>query len=778
MELARPFHFPTLERKPGKQNWVDRTGGLPEYIDRVARHIHYTRGKSISRAIRIAVGTIRDWAAGRRGASPKTQAKAARAIAQWDANRARAKAMSDESFAVELARPVEVAWNQRVLELADPDPPYEFYHGWIPRTPAVAQRYGIRYDPLAARAGARLEQSREALERAKASRSTRPAHVSNLEADVRQREKALARYAHEPEIRSQIAQAGREPAARESESPTSQIRGLAEKMRRPAGGQREETAVEEPATWQRQRRQRGMSTGLNTSAQLRQLTDDELQQEHDYQIQQMHGAQLGSSRFATRRIEEHAAAARRATAVQRERRQLSERDPRELNDEELDNQVEFGRQIYGPGQSERMDALYAEQRRRRNARLSSTGSERSATTERGQLSERDPRDLDTLAAQVFSPTTEERSSRLPSEISSTSVPARNLAYYSDNIRSTANTAREISVNGEVLGTIQRGKIGSFEMRGRIRTGRWISQDSGYLVFDNRGRRIGASMPARNQAEGISQLLRHYAEQRRRSAARTSESDRDVKTRRVLDNLSQTVPDHVSIELDNGERLNEAWITRHPFDDDIVRIYDRHPDTGATPLAVPRNQVRRIDDPELPSRAVASQRIGSESQAAKPMQIDRGVSSLNEGQSMIVDGRIRVTKTADGWQIVDTVSGGSRTYTNRQRKKAIGYTRFLQGTAPSDWQFAGENMAIELRNVTIDERRRLRRQGKAMSDLSYPIGDGRQGVTDLKNAIMAYGRANPGKRAALRRHILENARRLGKSGGWDALNSWARGGGRG
>ncbi len=24
--------YPSLERKPGKQNWVDRAGGLPDYI--------------------------------------------------------------------------------------------------------------------------------------------------------------------------------------------------------------------------------------------------------------------------------------------------------------------------------------------------------------------------------------------------------------------------------------------------------------------------------------------------------------------------------------------------------------------------------------------------------------------------------------------------------------------------------------------------------------------------------------------------------------------------
>lgn len=55
------------------------------------------------------------------------------------------------------------------------------------------------------------------------------------------------------------------------------------------------------------------------------------------------------------------------------------------------------------------------------------------------------------------------------------------------------------------------------------------------------------------------------------------------------------------------------------------------------------------------------------------------------------------------------------------------------------------------------RERLAQEGKALPDLSYPI----RNVSDLKNAIQAYGRAKPGKRALVRKHIMKRARALDK-----------------
>ena len=81
----------TLERKPGKNNWVEEEGGLPEYICEVARAVH-RGGKDISRSIAIAVGTIKNWAHGKGDVDADTRAKAAKALAQWTAMKASARA--------------------------------------------------------------------------------------------------------------------------------------------------------------------------------------------------------------------------------------------------------------------------------------------------------------------------------------------------------------------------------------------------------------------------------------------------------------------------------------------------------------------------------------------------------------------------------------------------------------------------------------------------------------------------------------------------------------
>jgi len=56
------------------------------------------------------------------------------------------------------------------------------------------------------------------------------------------------------------------------------------------------------------------------------------------------------------------------------------------------------------------------------------------------------------------------------------------------------------------------------------------------------------------------------------------------------------------------------------------------------------------------------------------------------------------------------------------------------------------------------RDRLAKEGKALPDGSYPI----RNVEELKDAIQAYGRSKPSKRAAVRRHIMKRARGLKQS----------------
>lgn len=99
MDLVSSAVYPGLERKPGgPDNWVEATGGLPSYIERIAKHLHYERGYSISHAIATAVNTVKRWAAGglvaehgtTQRVSAKTQALAAKAVAEWESKKARA----------------------------------------------------------------------------------------------------------------------------------------------------------------------------------------------------------------------------------------------------------------------------------------------------------------------------------------------------------------------------------------------------------------------------------------------------------------------------------------------------------------------------------------------------------------------------------------------------------------------------------------------------------------------------------------------------------------
>jgi hypothetical protein len=73
---------PDLPNKPGgPDNWVEKVGGLPSYIKRVAKHIFYdSPGMTVQHAIAAAVQQIKKWAAqGKPGAI--------KALAEWTAKK-------------------------------------------------------------------------------------------------------------------------------------------------------------------------------------------------------------------------------------------------------------------------------------------------------------------------------------------------------------------------------------------------------------------------------------------------------------------------------------------------------------------------------------------------------------------------------------------------------------------------------------------------------------------------------------------------------------------
>jgi hypothetical protein len=75
------------------KNWVTGVGGLPAFIRAIA-HALLHAGHSESQAIQMAVGVVKNWASGQGHVTPKTRAKAAAALAEWEAKKAASHAKS------------------------------------------------------------------------------------------------------------------------------------------------------------------------------------------------------------------------------------------------------------------------------------------------------------------------------------------------------------------------------------------------------------------------------------------------------------------------------------------------------------------------------------------------------------------------------------------------------------------------------------------------------------------------------------------------------------
>jgi hypothetical protein len=101
----------SLERVPGKNNWIEHADGeLPPYIREIARSVEKT-GKTLSQSIAIAISRVKVWAAGGDGVSPKTQAKAAKALAAWESLKAKNKARKGKT--------VKASWTDELQVAAD-----------------------------------------------------------------------------------------------------------------------------------------------------------------------------------------------------------------------------------------------------------------------------------------------------------------------------------------------------------------------------------------------------------------------------------------------------------------------------------------------------------------------------------------------------------------------------------------------------------------------------------------------------------------------------------
>jgi hypothetical protein len=87
---AKGVRYDTSPLGEGK-NWVNKVGGLPLFARAIA-HALIRNGHTESDAIQIAIGVMKDWAGGGGKVTPKTRAKAAEAIAHWEAMKGMAHA--------------------------------------------------------------------------------------------------------------------------------------------------------------------------------------------------------------------------------------------------------------------------------------------------------------------------------------------------------------------------------------------------------------------------------------------------------------------------------------------------------------------------------------------------------------------------------------------------------------------------------------------------------------------------------------------------------------
>lgn len=79
-----------------RKNWVERAGGLPDFIERIAVHM-VAKGMPREHAIPAAINTCRKWCAtgevhqwpGIQRINGASRAQACQAVAQWEALKAR-----------------------------------------------------------------------------------------------------------------------------------------------------------------------------------------------------------------------------------------------------------------------------------------------------------------------------------------------------------------------------------------------------------------------------------------------------------------------------------------------------------------------------------------------------------------------------------------------------------------------------------------------------------------------------------------------------------------
>lgn len=121
---GRPADASPLGTPGGRQNWVDKTGGLPKYIREVAHALKRKHPEwSTSRCIAVAKNAMTKWAA--KSKNPSVKAAAAAADAKFNANAMRARLSpnlsNERSEAVQYLVTDLSSGRTRVVEFASSD---------------------------------------------------------------------------------------------------------------------------------------------------------------------------------------------------------------------------------------------------------------------------------------------------------------------------------------------------------------------------------------------------------------------------------------------------------------------------------------------------------------------------------------------------------------------------------------------------------------------------------------------------------------------------------
>lgn len=104
--------LPDIPNKKGKTNWVEKAGGLPKLIERVAKHLQ-AEGRTTSVAIATAVNWAKKMCAtgtafgGKVKVGAKAQAAACKAVASWEAKKGASKARSVAEANIDM----DAAWS-------------------------------------------------------------------------------------------------------------------------------------------------------------------------------------------------------------------------------------------------------------------------------------------------------------------------------------------------------------------------------------------------------------------------------------------------------------------------------------------------------------------------------------------------------------------------------------------------------------------------------------------------------------------------------------------